>query len=903
VLVGRETECERLDGLLSDARSGRSGNLLFRGDPGVGKTALLDYAIQRAEDFNVLHVSGAESEAELPYSGLHAVVRPIAELIAVLPDLQARALRVALALEEGTPDPFVAGAGTLTLLAEAADRKPVLLAVDDAQWLDRASMEALLFAARRLEAERVALVFVVREGEGEFGRRGLDDVAVSSLDEASALVLLRERWGSELAASVAQKLVAATGGNPLALVEVAGALTDDERRGVMPLADALPVSDAVDHAVRLKLSELPDEARKALVLAAVADSQTDLVNPAELATAERVGLVRLHRDRVVFMHPLFRAAVYHSVSAEDRRSAHRRLAEALTNEGEEDLRAWHLAAASDGPDESVASALEAAAVRAEARGGTAARARALERAAALSEDEHERVRRLIGAANAARVAGETRRAKEIVEQILPTVEDPLLHADLVQELCAVMGWHGPPLPVELLEREADAVAKLDPERAAKLLGVITSRHIDNELDALALNRVADRIEVLLPDLGEWWRGRAIGWVAHARLLGGDAPRARELFLQILDDPLATATQAPALMYLELYAEAEIALDESLRLGRSSSQALRIAWSQACLAQLHRARNRYPEAIAAASEATSVAEEIEAESIAASAVLTSANIAAEQGRVDECRRLVGRAEELAAQLADENCRLLARVMTAKLALAAGQHEEVVRLLRPVAERLAEARFKDPSAIPYGPELIEAYARIGETSEARRELDRFGAQAEAAERRSALAAAARCEGLLASESAFDEWFRAALVHHELVPSRFEEARTRLCYGERLRRSRRRRDAREQLRAAITTFDDLGATPWATRARAELEATGERIPRRDPTAPERLTPQELQIALQVAEGKTNREVAAALFLSPKTVEHHLTHVYRKLDLHSRAELIRLLAREGAESALVAP
>jgi DNA-binding CsgD family transcriptional regulator len=890
VLLGRVEECGRLDSLLSAARLGRSGSLVLRGDPGVGKTALLDYAIQQADGFDVLYVAGIESEAELPYSGLHALLRPAAPLISELPELQARALRVALALEQGEPDTFVAAAATLALLAEAAERRPTFVAIDDAQWLDRASRDAVLFAARRLEAEAIAVLLTTRDDTG-FERHALEELELMPLEREAALALLRERWGAELSPAVSQQLVGAAAGNPLVLVEVAQSLTDEERRGTVPLADPLPVSDAVERSVRQRLVRLPEHTRAALLLAAV--DETDVEG---LAPAEQAGLVRLHRGRVTFVHPLFRAAVYRSASEEQRRAAHRNAADARAGPGDEDLRAWHLAAAALGPDESTAAALEAAADRAERRGGSSARARALERAAELSEDEHERVRRLIGASNAARVAGETRRAIEIIEHILPTMDDPLLHADLVHALAAARGWHGPPLPPELLEAEAAKIVELDPERAAMLLGFVVGQYSEGRLSVPGMLAVADRLEPLVPHLGEWWRGRIIGYIAQAHAYAGNTPKARALFSGILADRLAATTQAPMLILLELYDEAAASLDVSLELGRSHAQPLRIGWTQMCFGQLHKALARYPEAIAASTEAMSVAAEIESYGIMASALLTLADIAAEQGRAEECAELAGRAHQLGVRLDDELTRLWVRVPRAKLALADGRYEEVVELLQPVSDRLAEAKIVEPGIVPYQAELIEAYARSGSFEAARRELDRFNSAAAATERRWALAAVSRCEGLLASDDEFDGWFTQALAIAE-------SPRTQLCYGERLRRARRRREAREQLRQALATFDRLGAATGAARARVELEATGEKIPRRDPTAPERLTPQELQIALQVAEGKTNKEVAAALFLSPKTIAHHLTHVYRKLDIHSRAELIRLLAREGSGTALAAP
>jgi DNA-binding CsgD family transcriptional regulator len=902
VLFGREGECERLDRLLADARVGRGAALVLRGDPGVGKTALLDYAIQQAKEFDVLSFTGMESEAELPYSGLHALLRPIADLISELPELQGRALRVALALDEGDPDAFIAAAGTLTLLAEAAERQPLLIAVDDAHWVDKASIEALLFGARRLDAERIAIVFIVRESVGPFERHGLAESVVDRIGDDAALQLLGDRWGDQLSIPVAKRLVAETEGNPLALVELSQLLTDQERLGITPLAESLRVSDGVERSVQRKLAGFPDSTRTAVLLAAVDDVAPELVDLEALIPAERAGLVRVHPGRVVFVHPLFRSAVYQSASREQRRDAHRELAELLTRPGDEDLRAWHLAAAATSPDDTAAEALEAAADRAEARGGVAARARALERAAELSPNEHERTRRLVAAADAARVAGQTQRAQELVESVLPSIDDPLLHSDLIFELWAVSMWRDAPPPIQHLEREAENVASLDPERAAKLLGTAIGLYAERRIDVAEMARVSRQLEPLIPRLGDWWRGRCIGFLAQTRVLSGEPEEARRLFAQIADDPLALTTQVPALLWLELYDDARLALNASLELGRATGQALRVAWTQACFGLLETAVDRYPQAIAAASESLSVADEIEALSVSETALIPLADIAAAQGRVDDGKRAAARLQELGVELEDENSRLWAQHLFAKLEFLEGRYGEAVALLRPLAARTAEIGIKEPSWIPYGPDLIEAYIRLGHLEDARQELDQFAAQAAATDRRWALAAAARCEGLLASDESFDDAFAEALARHEDLPSRVAEARTQLCYGERLRRVRRRRDARDQLRAALATFEAVGAVPWANRARAELEATGEKIPRRDPTAPEKLTPQELQIALQVAEGKTNREVAAALFLSPKTVEHHLTHVYRKLELHSRAELIRLFATD-AEIAAVAP
>jgi len=893
MLLGRELECERLRRLVDQARRGRSDVLVLRGAPGVGKTALLDQLIQEAEGFQLLHVLGLESELELPYSGLHALLRPVVHLAIEIPDVQAHMLRIALALEQGTSDPFVTAAGVLSLLAEAAERAPVLVAVDDAHWLDRASADALLFAARRLRAESVAIVFVIREHESILEQGALEQLEIGPLADAAALALLRERWGARLAPSVARRLVSATGGNPLALVEVTQLLSDDERLGRLALAEPLPVPEAIARAVRRRLTRAPESTRHAMLLLATDDLAQMLLDPADLATAEDLGLIYIRGRRAGFVHPLYRAAIYDRASDDDRRAAHRLLAQSLTDT-DPDRRAWHHASAIVGTDEDAAAALEEAAGRAEARGGSAALARALERAAELSQDESARWRRLCAAANASFLAGEPEHALRLIERVLPSVADPLLRADFVRQRVAILAWRGPPVAAEVVESEAARVERVDPVRAARLLLELESDAI-RRLDARAFARAADRVEPLIPLLDSWWQPRVRGGVAQARMWNGDLDRALELFGLALEDPLAAATQAPALVQLELYHDARKALEASLEFGRQAGQPLRIAWTQACFGELEHALGRYAEAIAASAEALSLAEEMKTDAVAASALLTLARIAAEQGREQECREYASLADELAGRLRDEQLHVAASLALALLALGTGMYRDATELLEPVAERVTAGGLRDPSIVPYAGDLIESYARNGQQEAARRELELFATQAEATGRPSALATIARCEGLLADVGDVDRFFRQALDRHEPVPSAFARARTQLCYGERLRRLRRRRDAREQLRQALAAFDAAGAAPWAERARAELHATGEHVPHRDPTAPERLTPQELQVAMQVATGKSNRDVAATLFLSAKTVEYHLTHVYRKLELHSRAELIRLLTGEA--------
>jgi DNA-binding CsgD family transcriptional regulator len=903
VLLGRDEEQRRILRLLADARLGRSGALAICGEAGAGKTALVDHALQQSDGMFVLSVSGVETEADIPFASLHALLRPLLDLIDAIPPTQASALRTALALEDADPDRLRACAGTLSLLAAAAERQPVLVAVDDAQWLDRASADALLFTGRRIAGEGVAMLFAARTGDGaDFAVPGIERLELAPLDERSSLLLLRERWGSELAAPVARRIVGAVGGNPLGLLEVSSLLSDRERTGLESLREPLPVTTSVEHGVRRQLRGLPTETRRALLLAAAADSPPDLLVD-ELEPAEEAGLVRLRDGNVAFRHPLVRAAVYNSASKQAQRRAHVELAETYERAGEHDLRAWHLAAASEQPDEAVAAALEAAAQRARERGGHASQARALGRAAELSAEDDSRARRLTAAAGAAYLAGDPDRAMEFVEGAAAVAREPVLRADVLHRQAVIADWYGTwqerVVPDEVLEREAVQMERVDPLRAVGLLGVILQRRFQ-ALHTNAALALAERRLALSEPLGGERHLRAVQDLARAAGLRGEAERCSALCDTVLAECPAEGAPAFAtnisepLLWLERYEECRWLLRASVESARAEGNVVRLMFELTNLALLELRTGRYTPALGAASEALDLAE------VSGNDYLVACNLAV-LARVEAVRGEPGYREHAegalsrAARLADELIASEATIALAEGALVEGRPEQVVELLQPLRRLAVENEVGEPSVLPFGPLLVEAYARAGKEDDAEAELERINADAAAVGRRWALAAIARCRGFLAPAGEIDDHFRTALaLHAEGAGTGFDSARTSLVYGERLRRARRRVDAREQIRGAIATFDELGASPWSERARVELEASGASIPRRDPTAPEKLTPQELQIALQVAEGKTNREIAVALFLSPKTIEFHLTRVYRKLELHSRAELIRLLARE---------
>ena len=905
MLVGREPELGRITRLLGDARLGRSRSLLLRGDPGIGKSALIAWAVGEANGFLVLRATGSAPEQDVPFAGLHALLRSVLDRLDNIPGAQASGLRAALALAPGPPDRLAAAAGTLSLLAAAADPGPVLVAVDDVQWLDRASAEALAFAARRLAGESIAILAAVRRGDETVLEAALEVLDVEPLDAEPALKLLHGHWGDGLARGVARRLVTSTGGNPLAMLEVGRLLTERQRTGLDPLGRSLPVTQSVELGVRRRLRGLDQQTKDALLVAAIA-APDDIVPVADLEAAEDDGLVRLVDGRVQFQHPLVAAAIERLATDEQRRLAHLWIAERLTHEGDADRRAWHLALAADGPDDAVADALEAAADRAHARGGYAAQAQALARAASLSTSDRERARRSLDAAAAAYWSGDPALAITLAERAVTLAsDDPILYAAAVHRLAIITDWHGRwhdrSVSTAALEHLAAQVERSDPLRAVGLLGVILQRRFQ-ALETRAALDLAERRVAMVAPIGDERHLRALQDLARATGMHGEAARCGALCDEILrlergssGGPLRFATNiAEPLMWLERYDVCRGLLSESAVEARAQDNVVRLMFELTNLALLDLRTGHFVQALAGASEVAELATETGNDYLLACNLAVLTRLAGLRGEVVLAEQHARRATEIADRLADALIAAEVEMALAESALAAGKAADAVARLEPLRELVSINEVAEPGVLPFAPDLIEAYARTNRPEDAERELDHLEGEARAVDRRWALAAAARCRGLMAAPHDIDDHFERALtLGADAEWSPFQMARTRLLYGERLRRSRRRLDARAELRSAIDAFDRMGAVPWSERARAELDATGETIPRRDPTAPEKLTPQELQIALQVAAGKSNRETAEALFLSPKTVEFHLTRVYRKLDLNSRAQLIKELSK----------
>lgn len=917
MLVGREPECERIDHLLDEARQGRSGALVLRGEPGIGKSALCAYALGCADGMTVLKVRGIESEAELPFAALADLVRPLLGHIGDIPPPQASALKAALAL--GPPvagDRFTTCAATLSLLAAAAEDRPLLAVVDDVHWIDRSSAQAVLFTARRLGAEGIAVLVASRDGEATpFDSADLPELLLRGLDQDSAALLLASSGDVEIARPVVEQLTAATDGNPLALLELPALLTAAQLIGAEPLAEPLPTSDELERAFLRRVHQLSDATQAALLIASAGGSnefdsicaaiECAALDPAALDAAERAGLIAVDGNTFEFRHPLLRTAVYHGAPASARRAAHEAVAQGLGS----DRRAWHLAAAAPTPDANVAAELETAALAARARGGHAEAAAAFEQAARLTSESEGQARLLREAADEARRAGQAVRTLALLDEALAATANPDLRARIQHLRGVVEMWRGAPIAAyEHLIAEATRIAATDPLKAAWMLtDAGWACFMAGEI--AAGRTAAERAFALTERSGGLAEILATALLGISLLLSGEREQAEPLLRRY--EPMLEDTEflergysvvwpaAQALVWLEEHGKARDVFTRVIGRARTESTPSLLPYMLTGLAELDFRTGAWPHAYANASEAARLAEETEQPAALAFALAVLARIEAALGREDECRAHVARAVDLAA-FGVGAVVVFAGAAAGLLELGIGRGEEAIGHLDSVARRVREHGLGEPTVIQWGPDLIEAYVRAGMREEASDALASFEREAEASRSTWALAAAARCVGLLACDDEFEGEFARAIDLHDQLASPFEKARTELCLGERLRRARRRSEARPHLRSALERFERLGAAPWAKRARSELSASGETLRRPEAGVAHDLTPQELQVAMAVAAGATNREAGAALFLSPKTVEAHLGRVYRKLNVRSRTELAALLAREAALSAV---
>jgi DNA-binding CsgD family transcriptional regulator len=907
-LRGRRGERAALDRLLDTARAGHSAVLVVRGEPGIGKTALLEYAASRAAGFRVVRAGGVESEMELPFAGLHQLCGPMLDRLDRLPGPQRDALRVAFGLAEGdAPDRFLVGLAVLSLLADVAEDQPLFCLVDDAQWLDQSSLQSLAFAARRLLADPVALVFAVREPGDERELAGLPGLTVTGLGDLDARVLLASAARGRLDAQVADRIVAETRGNPLALLQLPRGLSPADLAGGFWLPDTWPLASRIERSFQLQFQSLPRETQR-LLLTAAAEPAGDVallwraagrqqIPAGAVAPAEAAGLVEL-AARVRFRHPLARSAIYQTASADDRRAAHRALAAATDPDADPDRRAWHRAHAAPQPDEAVAAELERSAGRAQARGGAAAAAAFLQRAAELTPDPARRAARALAAAQAKFDAG----APDAAYKLLAAAEigplDDLQRASLERlraqlAFSLTRGSDAPPLLLDAARRLAPLNAALARETYLEALGAAIfagrlggSPRLRDAVEAARAAPPAPQpprpIDLLLDGLAtRFTEGYAAGVAPLRQALhtfrqehvpSGENMPWRWLWLvcPVTPEPLASELWDDEAWH-ELAARA-------VRLARDAGAlaVLPIALSYRACVHLH--AGEFDAATALIDEAKAISE------ATGSAPLryTSLVLLAWRGQEAQALDLIKTGVKDATARGEGRALGLAEYATALLYNSLGHYQAAFAAAHRACEHDDLGLFGWALI-----ELVEAGTRIGEPEAAAAALETLAERTRASGTEWALGIEARSRALLSDGQAADALYREAIGRLGRSRIAVHLARAHLLYGEWLRRENRRLDAREPLRAAYEMFSSIGAGGFAERARRELVATGETVRKRTVETLTELTGQEAQIARLARDGHTNQEIAAQLFISPRTVEWHLGNVFTKFGITSRKDL----------------
>jgi DNA-binding CsgD family transcriptional regulator len=899
MLVGRHLECARLESLIGATRAGGGAALVLRGVPGAGKSAMLDFAVERAEGLTVLRAGGIPGEAEVAFAGTLEVLHPVLDRLADLPGPQRAALGGALGLLPAVErDRFLVGAATLAVLVLASAERPVLACVDDVHWLDTPSLDALLFAARRLTGAPVAMILTARdEPLPALDAARLEELSVEVLDREATGLLASRLIGRLPAASQVEQIFRRTQGLPLAITEL-GRLGELEQGVDAPV----PISSLVERAYARGVEAASEQVR-ALLLLAAADDSGDLMTVLAAAQrldipatavegAEELGLIEIADGRIQFRHPLVRSAIYQSAAAPLRRRAHRALAACLTGDWQADRRAWHRAAAVASADEDVAAELAAMAERARARSGYAVAARALERAAQLTPAPEPRARRAIAAADAFWLVGHGSRAEQLLTDALAQAHDPLLRADAEHLLGRLAHFRGDPLAAHgILVAGALRVEPEDRLRAAGLMAsalhsswfcgrpglvretaataarLATSAGVDQDARLCAMNGAALTICERL-DAAEPYLRRSIELAQHA-------------------EAFSLAHAANSHGWLCEYRAARDAAARALTLAHEQGAEGSVAFATELLSEYQCALGEFDAAEAAWTSTVRVGEETGQPHTVAWSRLSLGFLAANREGEEEARRLVDSALAAESPLWFIGADSPAWVLGTS-ALARGDGETAAELLADTDLDICQANYA-PWTV--GAELVEAYVRSGKPALAAAALDELTPHAHQSWARAALG---RAQGMAAAEDEFDAPLERSVATFARLGVRLEEARSRLCHGERLRRAGRRVQARAELRAALALFERMRCTPWIERTESELRASGETLRAREPRSPiDELTPQELQVATLAAAGLSNKEAAARLFLSVKTIEAHLHRTYRKLGVRSRAELTPLLGK----------
>ena len=903
-LLDRERERAALDGLLGDLRSGRGGALVVRGEAGVGKSALLEYVAGAAADMRLARAVGVESEMELAFAGLHLLCAPLLDRLEDLPGPRRDALGVAFGLRAGAaPDRFMVALAVLTLLSEVAGERPLLCVVDDAQWLDQASAQVLAFAARRLLAEPVGLIFAAREPGEQF--RGLPDLEVRGLPDKDARALLASAVRVRLDEQVRDRIVAETNGNPLALLELPRGLSPAQLVGGFALVGAQAVPARIEQGFRERLEALPGDTRSLMLIAAAEPTGDPVLmwraagrlgiaaSAAEAAQAD--GLLEIGA-RVRFRHPLVRSAVYSSASLPQRRVAHQALAEVTDPGRDPDRRAWHLAAAAPGPDEEVAAELERSADRAQARGGVAAAAAFLRRAVELTAEPARRSARALAAAQASLLAGALDAAADLLAMAAAGPLDELRQArvSLLRGQLAFASSMGGDAPA-LLVKAAQQLEPLDAALARQtyLDAWAAALFAGQFAGACSLHEVARASRSAPPPLG--------------------APRLADLLLDGLA-VLVTEGRARAAPLLRqaarVFAEDEITVEEGLRYGWLATTAAAMVWEDE---YRHATVARQLQSVREAGLLAHLPLWVQ----------TMAIMTAWRGDFAAAASLIAEAEAITAATGSGYARyaavflaglrgaeagawpLIEAVITDSRAAGQGVGVQwsqwVSAILYNSLGRYEEALAEAQQAAGQAPELnismwalaelIEAASRTGQTRLAAAALGRLAEATGTGPSDWGQGIYARCRALLSDGQDAEGSYREAVGRLSRTRLRPERARAHLLYGEWLRREGRRADAGAQLHTAHDLFAAIGMQAFAERARRELLATGETVRKRTAGTHDQLTPQEAQIARMARAGLSNQEIATELFLSARTVEWHLSKVFTKLEISSRRQLQQAL------------
>lgn len=897
MLYGRAEELATLTTMVDSARSGRASAIVIRGEAGVGKSALVDELTSQSEDVQVLRTRGVESEVDFAFGGLYEVLRPAMPRIRRLPPGQASAMRTAFGLDVGAvTEPLLVSVGALSLIAELAEETPVLCVVDDAHWLDPVSATALAFVARRLTAERVVMVFTVRDEEAHrIDIAGISELRLDRLDETASRDLLVSRF-PDIASAVTERLFENTLGNPLALVEMAGGLSEQQLQGSIRLPEQLPASGDLSDAFLTRARRLSGAAQQLLLVIAIDDtgnlrtvlesaSRLD-IPPEGLDEIETTRLVDIEDTQVRFHHPLMRSAVLHGSSRPEQREAHKALAATYRAAGDLERAASQLFAATDGVDETVAAELEEAAIPARRRGGFEAASGALEHSAALTPDPDTRARRLLAAAEDAWTAGLFDRARRLVDSSRALTDETSVPTELVRlQAWIEMNDGSVETARDVLWENARRTISNDPLISLEMAAAAAEMAwVQSDFNALKEMGSSLPSFESVPSSSSHYSLLLTGFIAHAHgdLLGGTAAlvEATHIAEDQDDNDLLNSAGHVAFYTGDDSAAHRINTKVAAR-ARSTGSIGRLIYALQRQAPAEILKGRFALAAATLEESSGLAKSIGRESIVTVTTAWQAYLSAIRG-TDEFKSLIPKVED---HIATGALGVLRPLVESVISWSQATREAIDDRQASALQRL---RSIDHPAIKMMAafDLIDLGIRAGQGNEAMQAIDWVESLASAAVAGWASTLVSYGRALMSEEDA-ESHLRQALAGGGPNQRPFDMARIRLALGIHLRRNRQRMEARPHLEEALASFESMGARLWGERASRELRASGKTARARDPSTIFDLTPQELQVARFVSQGLTNREVAERLFLSPRTVDYHLRKIFVKLGISSRSRL----------------